>query len=532
MKRLVLLFFACCALHACHFLDTEMTDTRSTGSYYRNQAEVDAALKGVYAVMGESALYGDVLLCRMGLTADLGYENYWSDRGTIGYYSVRASDTKIKNYWLTLYKGISRANLLLENIDRAKMSDEDRAAAKGEALFLRGWYHYLLAVRFGEIPIVLTSPDPENLKALRVPRSPLSEVYAQILSDMGEAAGLVRDAAAVGHGGRVTKSAVWGIMARVCLQASGYPLRDASRYAEARTWAKKVMDLGFHRLNPSYEEVFINLIQERYDVKESIWEVEFYGNNIGAYTQAAGMVGRNNGISYTGSNKSIGLSPGMLRPSGTYYKLFQTGDLRRDWTIAPFTYKSDGTKNNRASASDKWSYFCGKFRREFEQSEYKYMSSYTPINFPLLRYSDVLLMYAEAVAADPADDDAADLALACDCVNQVRRRGFGKEVSTADPSVDVGSPDKDALFAVIRDERARELGFELLRKDDLVRWGLFYDSMKGVLSAIPANYTSTQHVSARMYYGNVEERDVLWPIPSTEISANDRLTQNDGWNEE
>ena len=219
----------------------------------------------------------------------------------------------------------------------------------------------------------------------------------------------------------------------------------------------------------------------------------------------------------------------MLRPTAPYYNLFAKTDLRRDWTIAPYQYRTDGSKNDRSKVSDKWSYFCGKFRREYELSEYKYVSSYTPINFPLLRYSDVLLMYAEAVVADPADDSAADFAAALERVNQVRRRGYGKPVATPNASVDVTSATKEALFAVIRDERARELGFELLRKDDLVRWGLYYSTMHNVIASMPATYTSSQHVSARLYYGSVEEYDVLWPIPATEISANDQLEQNPGW---
>ncbi|MBQ9548564.1 MAG: RagB/SusD family nutrient uptake outer membrane protein [Bacteroidales bacterium] len=531
MRRLAAYLVSLLALSACHFLDVEMKDNTPVGDFYRTQAEMESALRGVYAVMSEQQLYGDVLLCRMGLTADLGYENYTSDRGTVGYYQVRASDYKVKNYWLTLYKGIARANQILDYIDKPRMSDEDRNAIKGEALFLRAWYHYLLAVRFGAIPLVLTSADPEKLEALQVPRDPLDVVYAQIFADMREAADLVRDASAIGHGGRVSKSVVWGIMARVCLQAGGYPLRAPGMNALARDYAKKVIDLGFHELNPSYQDVFINLIQDRYDVKECLWEVEFYGNNVGAYNKAAGMVGRNNGISYTGTNPSIGISAGMLRPTGTYYKMFNKADLRRDWTISPYQYRSDGSKNDRSKASDKWSYFCGKFRREYELSEYKHVSSYSGINFPLLRYSDVLLMFAEAVAADPNNDDAADFTLALECLNRVRRRGYGKPVTTPDASVDLAVSTKADLLAAVKTERALELGFELLRKDDLVRWGEFLPTMKATLEAIPASYTSTQHVSARLFYTNAEARDVLWPIPSTEISADSLLEQNEGWND-
>lgn len=86
-----------------------------------------------------------------------------------------------------------------------------------------------------------------------------------------------------------------------------------------------------------------------------------------------------------------------------------------------------------------------------------------------------------------------------------------------------------SLLEAVKDERARELGHELLRKDDLIRWGEFYDRMQSIRSTVPQTYTSNYYVAARLYYGNVQRRDVLWPIPTYELSVNPYLVQNNGW---
>lgn len=92
--------------------------------------------------------------------------------------------------------------------------------------------------------------------------------------------------------------------------------------------------------------------------------------------------------------------------------------------------------------------------------------------------------------------------------------------------------DKSYLLEAIKDERPRELGFELLRKDDIVRWGEFYDRMRyarSLAAAIPDSYTSSYYVNARRTYNNVNRRDEIWPIPTYELGVNRALVQNPGW---
>ena len=367
---------------------------------------------------------------------------------------------------------------------------------------------------------------------LNIPRTPSKKVYEQIIGDMETATDLVPKLDVLGYGGRVSESAVWGILARVHLYMAGEPLKETSHYEDARDCALKVMGLGFHELNPDFQQIFKNYAQDLYDIKESIWEVEFYGNGSGLYATLGGYVGGNNGIrNSTDTNNSIGYTYDYINATQYAYKVYKDGDLRRDFTIAPFKYNW-GTKVEEGQevpktywkSTELFNRNCGKFRREFETLLPKHRS-YTPTNFPLLRYADVLLMYAEAeneVNQGPTSEAYA-------AVNQVVRRGYGKPVNTPDGSVDWSGMDYTEFREEIQRERARELAYESLRKGDLIRWGIFLTQMKDCLADANKAPSFGDLKHAKATFGNVTARDVLWPIPSYEMALNTNLKQNPGW---
>ena len=526
-KHTIIILSAIAMASSCSFLDSYPQDVVTPDDYYTTTEEVENALRGVYVTLANSALYGGTMLSRMGLSADIGFEGYANDYNGVGYNLVPATDAFVRNYWMYWYQGIGNANRLLENLEKAGLDEADYDRIKGEAIFLRAYFHYMLTVRFANIPVVTSVPKTGNLEDVQIEQTPQEDVLKFIVSEMETASRLVLPASEVPCGGQVNKSAVWGILARVCLFASGEPCRIEGMNEKAKSYARKVIDSGLHELNPDYKDVFMKYLTDEYDIKESILEVEFYGNNTGSYNTLAGCVGQFNGIMFKNKNQNrddIGISSGHLVASGYLYDLYKDDDLRRDWNIADFLYDNDG---NKVSPKDNWTRFCGKFRRECEAQSPK-NATYTSINFPLLRYSDVLLMYTESVVCDPSAT-AAEQADAMECINKVRRRAYGLPIGKADADVDLTYKGKEQMMSEIMDERARELAFELLRKDDLVRWGKYYEQMKLVLNIIPASGTSTYYTYARLYYGNVRQRDIVWPIPSYEISVNRKLVQNPGW---
>lgn len=528
MRKILYILGILSVLTSCSFLDVQPSDIYRTDNFYTTEKDIVSALNGVYAPMTESALYGQMISGRMGLQGDLGYNNNSVDVNTVAENMATTSDAKIRGYWLTCYKGISNANLLIANINNADdISEENRLTVLGEARFLRAYYYFLLVSKFGGVPLRTEPVEGGDADNLQIARSTSKEIYDFIISEMEFAAGAVRDISEVTSPGVVSKSAVWGILARVCLYNAGYPNYADGMYEKARKYAKKVIHSGKHSLNPDYRQVFINYMQDVYDFNESIWEVEFYGNDKTAYNSVAGSIGRCTGPRNKNLNTTIGYCLGTVRTNQYHYSLYDETDVRRDWNIAGFYYDSE-TDALAVELPNVWSRYAGKFRREYEVVQPS-VNDVGPGNFPLLRYADVLLMFAEAYAADLYADPA-DEVFAYECFNRVRRRAHAMDQYQHDGTVDFPmTSNKSAFLEEIQNERARELAFEMLRKDDLVRWGIFYQRMKSSEMMPPTSISEGLFNYCSRCINNVEPKDVLWPIPSSEMNVNAKLIQNEGW---
>ena len=399
------------------YLEVLPKDFVSPENYFNNETELNTALVGVYDIMGSAALYGEILWSQFEVATDESF--YRQSTTTIGVqvYNYDSNNSSVAGIWKALYAGIERANILLANIDKPTMPEANRSVVKGEALFLRAYYYFLLTSNFGDVPLILEPTGSVNNP--EIARTPLKDVYAQILADMTTAEGLVKPITAYNHAGRVSKSAVQGILARVCLKMAGNPLNDKSKYADAAKWSKMVITSGIHSLNPSYEQIFINHMQDLYDIKEGIWEVEFTGNLLQAGVNETGRLGVLGGLA--GTNDEIGNSYGQWNGTRVLYDIYKPQDLRRDWNIG-FYYYSGATKNKvfQTVAEAK---SVGKWRREYELLTPK-NRNYNGANFPLLRYADVLLMYAEA-----QNEIGGPNSEIVNYVNLVRQRGAGKLIN-------------------------------------------------------------------------------------------------------
>lgn len=529
LKYIFSLLVASLVFSSCEkFLETTPTDFLHPSVYYNSEKELEYALTGVYDILGHSRLYGAYLHSRHNMEADEGFYNSPSLDGLFSN-KFTPGDPEIKAFWQVLYLGTSRANVLLANVNNnTAIAESFRNRIRGEALFLRAYYYFLLVQNFGDVPFFLEPAT--GLQDIDRSATPSREIYEKIIEDMETAETLVDPIQTIGFGGRVSKSAVRGILARVCLNAAGEPVNDITKYEKASYWAKKVIDdtAAGHELNPDYADVFIKYAQDKYDYKESIWEVEFWGYNTGA-EQEAGYLGSWIGIANTNSNNNIGYSFGRIYATGKLYRTYENGDLRRDWNIAPFRYNPDGTKSpftTTPSKSEQYNRNAGKYRREYELGTSK-GSQPTPINFPLLRFSDVLLMYAEAeneIHGAPTTD-------ALEKINLVRRRAFGHLLPTANPLTignnDLPTMSKYAFFTAIVDERSRELCFEVLRRPDLIRWGMYFETMKDNLAII--NDDLGVDAWQGRYSKNVSQQHIIYPIPVYELELNKKLAQHPLW---
>lgn len=492
------------------FLTKTPQSSLSPSNYYSNESEVNTALNGVYDVVGQEITWGGRIPIRHNASTDECWFSYTSFPTGPFWYNYDPSDATVSELWKVMYQGIERANTLLANIDKADMDSAKRSVVKGEALFLRAFYYFTLVQYWGDVPLKLAPSSSVN--NVDIARTPVKAVYAQILADMKEAESRVLTIQQTGISGRVTKSAVRGILARVCLTMAGEPLKDVARFQDARDWAKKVKDDGYHLLNADYSQVFINECADVEDPKECIWEAEEYGTNNDAYREG-GRIGNENGVKCASTNTAdVGYAYSFNSATRKLYYLYSATDKRRDWAIGNYTLSATGVKTP-LPATTIYPRNCAKWRREYEVA-YPRNKNYTPTNFPILRYADVLLMLAEA-----ENEVNGPTALAHESLNLVRHRAGLSDTAIASAT---------GFRAEIRNERARELCFEGLRKPDLIRWGIFLTTMKDVAAEFKT-YASSGYQYAATAAGNVTERHLLYPIPIAEMSLNKAITQNPGW---
>jgi hypothetical protein len=414
---IVMLIITLSGLTSCKkFLTQLPQDSVAPQTYYATADQLTAALMAVYAELGNSdeATYSRFL----SLEANASNDEYYirsSSAIAASAYNANSSYANFTNCWNDLYEGVERANLLLAGLDRSPVAQSVKDEIKGETLFLRAYYFFLLVSYWGDVPLKLAPTS--SVTDINYPRVPKKQVYTQIIQDMTTAEGLVKTSVAWNNCGRISKTGVEGILARVCLHAAGR-LGDASYYQQAQTWAQKVVTANIHSLNTDYKQIFINESQDVEDIKECIWEVEFYQDADGVYRNYE-RFGSTTGVQNT---NPIGFMQGQYEVLGTYYNLFGKGDLRRDWTITPYYYQGNDVANGTVYTipTGIWGRYMAKWRRNYQSPSNMSVKNFGPTNWPLLRYADVLLMLAEAdneINGPTTTNEG--------YVNQVRERGYG-----------------------------------------------------------------------------------------------------------
>ncbi len=428
-KLIVLLAIIGLVFTSCQdFLDTKPTGSLTETSGYSSTALVKAAVANIYYGLRYTNGYGQYYSAYMNVSTD---ESFFYSNATSfpygGYFNRPDDGTQIRGFWTDIYKSVNSANMLLKNIDASASGYVDSTTivkAKGETLFLRGYYYFLLTQWFGDVPL-FTTPIT-NPQDVLVKRTPQKEVYDQIISDLIQAESVLKgqDYATLGYTDRVTQDGIQGILARVFLYAAGEPVKGTNNYTQAEcyhqaaVWASKVIKTGTHYLEQDgnnggvagagYQSIFKKECTDQYS-PECIWEV--------GYSQAGtGTVSPSGGIGvYCGINHSYlidainydGYCENKVKLHSRLYLSYEPGDYRRDWNCAGFTYKNSGYNTNAANYYNdakvplaytfQWSRSPGKWRREYESSTTRIVKTSNGTNFPILRYADVLLMYAEAL---------------------------------------------------------------------------------------------------------------------------------------
>ena len=571
LRNIFLTLLVAGSMASCNFLDQE-PNVICAETFYSSRSEALYGLAGVYGVINSLQLYGRDYSLYLNGVDDLSYYNRSISTQFSNFFQHDASTAEVYNSWVWLYMGIKNANAFMDAMKDSDL-DED-GALYTEARFLRAYYHFLLAQSWGDVPLrkqSVTSYELTNIAATKQ-----YDVLTWTIKEMEDCLGKL-PVSADGTPSRVNAAIAKGIIARVCLFTAGETVKGdkTGLYAKAASYAKEIIDDPTYSLNPSYAQVFINMISDIYDTQyhESMWEADFVGDRTDADSWSNGTIGCMIGLQSTNveniegnkCNYTYGMYNGSLKLWDLYWQTDRTEDetqletvtdLRQEWNLPPYNYAgytgssavypyggdpSDGKPKNSV---DKTPYTmlldgkftttnenplacagnrnCGKWRREiaYEPLSSVAKAQFTQINFPILRYSDVLLMFAEA----DLENTGAVSQEAYDAVKAVRDRAGIK-------TCDIAEYDAASFRQLIRNERGRELCFEALRKFDLIRWGIFTDSMKDYSRYAGDDRWSA--VTTTAYALNmasfVKARHILMPIPNIELGVNTLLKQNELW---
>jgi starch-binding outer membrane protein, SusD/RagB family len=582
----VIIVTAVIGLSSCKkYLDVQPVSSATPDYVFSNVDNAYKAVLGAYAPLTGDQGYGirlsmyypydnDEMMGQSGAIGD-------NERRDIAHYAANASNTQLYSPYSQLYQGVERSNLCIYYIPKMDLYTNGTDAQKkelkrmhGEALTLRAQYYFELIRNWGDV-VAQWQPAAFETNLFKT-KTDRDSIYEQLLDDLATAETLVPWRNEVAKDERITQGAVRGLRARIALYRAGFSLRsdgqmrqgsNSSKYYQiAKDECNAIMTSGQHSLNPSFQSVFKDYIcGHRIEPNgEVIWEVAMAG---GSSALGDSKLGYYNGPRYN----NTGNSALVILP--TFFYLFDSTDLRRDVTVAPYFINQDFTLAGRPITSMP----DGKFRRDWTSnpSLLTTAAQYMGLNWPLIRYSDVLLMFAEA----ENEINNGPTAAAYNAINMVRRRGYGKPINSPDATVDLASGlSKSAFFNAIVKERALELASEGHRKYDLIRWNLLaqkiadtktqltamaarqapYDQLpqnmyyktgqttlqwagsfyKEVFTSAPAGYTGVAWVGSGITAGIITNqfavgfqtgKSELLPFPTKELESNKNLKQNPGY---
>jgi hypothetical protein len=418
--------------------------------------------------------------------------------------------------WQTFYKGIQRANVILAKLPDAKgFTDESRKVEfEAEAKFLRAYFHFMLAINFGNAPV--SDKFIGTIEDSRKSNSQPGEIWDLIISDLQFAKTNLPESHPAADLGRVTSGSAIGLLGRIYLYRAQWENNDAY-YDNAIIELSSLV--GKYSLIANYGNNFsINAENNA----ESLFEIQFSRGDFNTWLPTDFALYEDQNIGHAGSGRSVFQRPacdqGNCAPGGTsagYGNVhvtqplqdeFEANDPRRIETI----YLDGDPFIGATNFSSLWSVSGStpsKYIRQDDLTD-KFPPNYTLNNERIIRYSDVLLMLAEARLLGNGD-----VAGAATLINQVRRRADPGATFLPDRS---GAVSVDQMFDFLMHERRIELAFEGHRYFDLVRW-----HRAGLINI--ANDIDFGRGAAN---NNWSTKNLIKPIPQRELDLNQNLRQN------
>lgn len=472
-KTRIIIAIVCCwatlsVVSCSDFVNLKYPTVVGQDQYYNTQSDFQAAVNGLYASL--RPVYNDFYTLAEIPSDNTQTNGYNGGHLPLDQMTWLENNGNIQNQWLNSYRVIGQANTILSRIEGISMDENVKARFIAESKFIRALMYFNLVRFFGEVPLVINEIKTEA-EAYTYLRESTQGVYDQIARDLTDAIAILPSLGEVENDGRATKGAARGLLGKVYVTQHSFE--------KALPILEGLVGDGHYRLLEDYNVLFLTSNKNN---NEMLFSVQYHGNGNGE--------GSNFSIAFapfgSGTEITSGGNPAQAN-EGTQdlWDAFEDGDLRKPVAIA--TYTPTGVHYTQK--------FLDKPTANHEGNN----------NWPVLRYADVILLYAETLNELGRSDDALIE------LNKIRLRAGLDELSGLDQT---------ELREAVQQERRVELCFEGHRWFDLLRTGTMVD----VMSAYKEKGVGYQVDSYE-----VSPHKALLPIPFREISLNPNLTQNEGY---
>lgn len=487
-------------------LEEELFSNPSLDNFYKSAADAELAIAGVYAVLlTEQGVYKDIAYYLMGdWTSDImqnrnaaATPDEWTS------FSWNESTQLFDFMWSGSYLGINRANTLIDRLEASSLSDEVKDEYIGQAKFLRALLYFNLVKAYGGVPLHTKGTFDTSETALT--RSSTADTYAQIIADLMDAeVRLAPFNPDHQKAGKATLGSAKGLLAKVYLQMGNWPA--------AASKAKEVMDMGVYALYPDYKE---------------IWNPDPSVENGSEHLFSAQHINGGDNTTNLGNHTVFRFVPTTTKhpTTGEDIRWSSEGGSSAGEVVREFFDATPDTYRKWWTMRDEMPYYWKVATGELVQGDtvpliepvvIKYYQIdlgtgflKTGLNTTILRYSDILLTYAEAVNEAQSGPSTE----AYEALNMVRRRARAvdtphEQPESVYPDIVAGSLNQAEFREVVLTERAREFIGEGERRNDLNRHGMFLSDARSRGWDVPDGYE-------------------LFPIHFSHIRQNPLLSQND-----
>jgi hypothetical protein len=515
---------ACMLFVSCHDLDLTPHDRETDVEYWNKPESAVYMINKCYQGMNnaDEVMYADAM-------TDNAYTKVSNSHNqAIGNGTYSTADNYVRSVWGYRYAGIHQCNQLLDNLDRVPgLSDELRNRYRGEATFIRAYHYFELYSKFGDIPFFTRVISIDESRT--VARTAKSEIVASLLSELS---GIIDNnylptSYDTQDIGRITRWAAMGLKARMLM------FEGPARYNEVIPITNKIIAEGGFSLHSNYEDLFHIQYENNAEVmldvqykpvdREHQVQYHFLPPSLGGYSQLSPLQELvDNYITLDGYpiadaplSSYDPTDPFANRDPRLAATIIYTGN---DGSLHVVDSRKGVAPNGFEFASDASA--TGYYIKKYWDNTYR-SNLMSGLNIILMRYADILLMHAEALA-EQGQLNATEWNRT---IRPLRSRAGFTEASALE------FPTGGNLKEIVRRERRSELALEGLRHKDIIRWRIAEQVLNGWSHGL---YTGDA-VGTDNGYVRVENRKFdaarhyLWPIPQNERDLNSNLIQNSQW---